>query len=135
MPVPTGPIHAYDNHQGPNRTFVAGEALEAKRLVRLSTSAARTVVYADAGERPIGRTASAAASGEDVTVEMLHQYAGLEVTAAVAITVGQRVSARDDGNVGPETGTFTPAIGVAEFATGTITGTNFPAINIIPYVP
>ncbi len=80
------------------RTFTAGEALAANRLVKLS--AANTVVYADAGELAIGVTRTVAANGATVAVFLLGGKPGtIVVTAAGNITVNALVYPAADGEI------------------------------------
>lgn len=92
------------------RTFTAGEALAANRLVKLSD--ANKVIYADAGEQAIGVTRTVAASGATVAVFLLGAKPGtIVVAAAAAITVNALVYPAADGQ-----GSATPvgrAIGLA----------------------
>lgn len=77
----------------------AGEALAINRFVKLDGSTERQVVYADAGDRPIGVTLAPADSGAEVAVEMLNVGATLKVTAAGTITVNSTVYTANDGKV------------------------------------
>jgi hypothetical protein len=76
-------------------TLTAGEALERARFVKLS---AGTVVYADAGDEPIGITSCAVASGEPVAIYPL-KGTFEAVTAAKAITAGSAIYVANDGKV------------------------------------
>lgn len=80
------------------RTFTAGEALAAHRLVKLSD--ANTVSYADAGEQAIGVTRNAVASGAVVAVFMLGGKPGtITVTGNGSISVNALVYPDADGKV------------------------------------
>lgn len=79
--------------------MIAGEDLEAHRLVRFSGSTENTVVYADSGERAIGVTLARADSGNSVAVELLTAGGTLKVIAAGTITVNSVVYTANDGKV------------------------------------
>jgi hypothetical protein len=75
--------------------MLSGEALEEARLVKLS---AGTVIYADAGDEPVGLTAQAVASGEPVAIHPIR--GGIErVTASKAISLGSAIYVAADGKV------------------------------------
>lgn len=76
-------------------TFTSGEALEADRLVLISSS---TVILADGGENPIGLTKEAVASGDQVAVSVLTGSVQ-KVTASKAIAAGAAIYATTDGKV------------------------------------
>jgi len=79
------------------RTFIAGEALEQYRRVKLS--AEDTVVYADADEPCVGFTERKVAVGEDVAVRF-QMYGGSHLAVAGgAITVNADLEADADGKV------------------------------------
>jgi hypothetical protein len=78
-------------------TVVAGEALEDNRLVKLS--AARTVVYADATDTPIGVTTRKVANGEPVAIKLLNGQGTIQCTAKAAITVNAELYGDADGKV------------------------------------
>lgn len=78
------------------RSFTAGEALAAHRLVKLS---AGKVVYADAGDQPIGATMAAAADGQLVAVKLLSAAGTLTCIASGAVTAGAAVMPQNDGKV------------------------------------
>ncbi len=84
---------AYRN-EGPF-TIISGEALEADRLVKISSS---EVVYADAGEEPIGLTEQAVA---DATLVAMYPLRGNieKVTGSKAITAGLAIYVAADGKV------------------------------------
>lgn len=84
-------------HDTPFLTFTAGEALEKFRLVKLS--AARTVVYADAADEPIGRTMAPAASGDPVTVAALNKEGTFKMVASEAFAVNAQLYTAADGKV------------------------------------
>jgi hypothetical protein len=79
------------------RAFVAGEALEAFRRVKFTTS--ETVVYADANDTWIGTTEAAVASGAPVTVKMRSAPGTRKMVCASSATIGSRVYGADDGKV------------------------------------
>lgn len=78
------------------RTFVAGAALEAFRLVKLS--AANTVAYVGAGENAVGVTLDKVASGAPVSVQMLGD-ATVKLVASDALTVNTLCYAAADGKI------------------------------------
>lgn len=111
------------NIEGTRRNFVAGEALEAFKHVKLS---AGTVVHADAGEAGIGFTVHAATSGYGVSVELLRPT--VQVKTAGAVTLGASVYPAADGTIDDvENG---DPIGIALEA-ATATG---DIIEILPFV-
>ena len=74
------------------RTFTAGEALAARRLVKVDTSSTTDppeVEYADAGEDAIGITEYAAANGAMVAVKLLNTTGTFEVEVAVNSSIGR----------------------------------------------
>jgi hypothetical protein len=77
----------------------AGEAIAAHRLVRLHASTAKTVVYADSGERALGVVSTLTASGASARVSLLHGGEVLKVTAAGAISANAEVYPANDGKV------------------------------------
>lgn len=89
------------------KTFIAGEALAAKRRVRIMTDSPATVtdppevVYADAGEDWIGVTEYAAADGEFVAVKLNNSAGTFEITCVVsaAIARGTVLYGAADGKV------------------------------------
>jgi len=85
---------AYRN-EGPF-TLTSGESLEQYRLAKMSGT---TVIYADAGDLPIGITLNrATASSKPVTIAPLR--GGIEkVTASKAITAGSAIYPAADGKV------------------------------------
>jgi len=85
------------------KTFVAGEALEAYRHVKVKAedSVPAKVVYADAGERGVGvTTEEALAAGDKVVVALWNKPGSfcVEVAAAVA-TPGVALYAAADGKL------------------------------------
>jgi hypothetical protein len=84
---------AYEN-DGPF-TFVSGEALEADRMVKISAS---TLVYADAGEEPVGITKDPVATATQVACATLNGSLK-KVTGSKAITAGSAIYAAADGKV------------------------------------
>jgi hypothetical protein len=87
-------------NEGP-KTFVATEALEAARRVKLTSGSGTAVEYADAADDYVGVTLKKVAIGEAVPVALKRNYSGsVEVTAAVAITAGATIYGAADGKVG-----------------------------------
>lgn len=76
-------------------TMVSGEALEAFRLVLISSS---TAIYADGGEEPIGITTDAVATSTPVAVRPLIGDV-VKVTGSKALTAGVAIYATTDGKV------------------------------------
>ena len=66
-------------------TMTSGEALEAFRRIKLSGSTARTIVYADAGEKAFGVTAQKVAISTPVTIELLTRQKTVKIEAGAAI--------------------------------------------------
>lgn len=90
-------------NEGP-KTFVAGEALEARRRVKIKNATTTTppeVVYADAGEDFIGVTEYAVASGSDVAVKLANAPGTFEIecTVSSAIARGTVLYGANDGKV------------------------------------
>lgn len=86
------------------RTFTAGEALEARRRVKIKSGTTTTppeVVYADAGDDFIGVTEYAVASGAQVACKMNSAPGTFEVECIVnsAIARGTVLYGADDGRV------------------------------------
>ena len=81
------------------KAFIAGEALEAYRRVKLASAVGDTVVYADAGEEFIGITAAAADLNERVTVNLRSASRTYKVTAAGAFAAGAVLYGANDGKV------------------------------------
>jgi hypothetical protein len=79
------------------KTFVAGEALEAYRRVKLDASG--NVVYSDAGEGYIGFTLELVASGSPVAVVLKNDATTFKVTAAEAFAIAAVLYGADDGKV------------------------------------
>ena len=84
---------AYEN-DGPF-TLVSGEALEADRMVMISSS---TLMYADAGDEPIGITKDPVASGVVVACATLNGSIK-KVTGSKAIAAGAAIYVAADGKV------------------------------------
>lgn len=82
--------------EGHCRTFVAGEALEAYRRVKLS---AGTVVYADIGEQHLGITEYKVASGAHVAVRLRNAPGTRLAVAAEALAAGAALYGANDGKV------------------------------------
>lgn len=79
------------------KTYTAGEALEEKRLVKLS--AAGTVSYADAADDAIGVNDYGVLIGEPCAVNGLCGCETREITAADEITVNADVYQAADGKI------------------------------------
>jgi len=82
-----------------SKAFVAGEALEAYRRVKLIAGSGTQVEYADAGEAFIGFTAAKAALGEMVSVDLKTTGRTFKVEANGAIAVGGNFYGANDGKV------------------------------------
>jgi len=82
-----------------SKAFVAGEALEAYRRVKLSTGSGSQVEYADAGEACIGITAAKAAQGEHISVDLKTTGRTFKMVAAGAISVGGNFYGANDGKI------------------------------------
>lgn len=87
-----------------NKTFIAGEALAAHRLVKIESGTTMDppeVVYADAGEDAIGATEYAAADGAPVTIKLTNNPGtfDLECVVSSAIARGTLLYAANDGKV------------------------------------
>ena len=83
-------------------TFTAGEALAAKRRVKIKSGTTTTppeVVYADAGEQHIGITEYAVASAATVAVRPRTANGSQEASAAGAFAVGATLYGAADGKV------------------------------------
>lgn len=93
------------------RTFTAGEALEASRRVRFSSTG--TIVYADAGEKHIGITVDVVASGAQVAVKMNNFPGTRKLTCAGAVTSGATVYGAADGKVDDAFAGNGPSVGIA----------------------
>ena len=80
------------------KTFVAGAAVSAKRLVQLF---GREVIHntEDAADDPIGITEYACASGDAVAIRLLNDSGSFEATTAGAFSEGDDVYAAADGKV------------------------------------
>ena len=86
------------------KTFIAGEALEARRRVKIESGTVTTppeVVYAAAGEDYIGVTEYAVADGDQVSVRMNNYPGTLEIECIVdsAIARGTVLYGANDGRV------------------------------------
>lgn len=87
-------------------TVQAGEALEAKRRVKIDTSASATagfpvVVYADAGDNYLGITEYSCPSGEKLTINPITGpgMKEVEVTISSAIAIGTVLYGAADGKL------------------------------------
>ena len=80
------------------KAFVAGEALLARTLVKLDASTGK-VVYADAGDQPIGVNEFAVGTGEVANVILLNVSGTQELRAAGVISRGADVYLADDGEI------------------------------------
>lgn len=81
------------------KTFLAAEALEAFRRVKLSSGSGDDVEYADAGEAAIGVTQEKVSSGDPVVVRLLTPGKTFKMVASEALDEGATVYAADDGKV------------------------------------
>jgi len=84
---------AYTN-EGPF-SMVSGEALEADRLVKISASA---LVYADAGDEPVGITKDPVATATIVACDLMNGSIR-RVTGSKAISAGAALYVAEDGKV------------------------------------
>lgn len=82
-----------------SKAFVAGEALEPYRRVKLSTGSGTQVEYADAGDAFIGVTAAKAALGEMVSVDLKQTGRTFKMEANGAIAVGGNFYGALDGKI------------------------------------
>lgn len=85
--------------QGSPVSFIAGEALEAYRRVKLDSGSGTNVVYADAGEAAIGVTVEKVASGDSVGVRLNKHGGTHKLTAAGTFAVGATLYGANDGKV------------------------------------
>ncbi len=86
------------------KTFTAGEALEARRRVKIESGTTTTppeVVYADAGEDYIGITEYAVSDTEPVAIRMVNSPGTfeVEVTVSAAIARGTVLYGANDGKL------------------------------------
>jgi len=79
--------------------FLAGEALEIYRRVKLSTSSGTTVEYADEGDFALGVTTQQAGSGAPVSVKDVKDPGSQIMVASGAISAGANVYGADDGKI------------------------------------
>lgn len=82
-----------------SKAFVAGEALEAYRRVKLSVGSGSQVEYADAGDAFVGITAAVANQGEMVSVDLKTTGRTFKVVAGGVIAVGGNFYGALDGKV------------------------------------
>ncbi len=82
--------------EGGKKTLISGEALEARRRVKLSGA---TVLYADAGEDAIGVTEYAVAITTEVAIRMINDSGTFEMTASGAISAAAAIYGAADGKV------------------------------------
>ena len=82
-----------------SKAFVAGEALEAYRRVKLSVGSGSQVEYADAGDAFIGITAAVANQGEMVSVDLKTTGRTFKMVAGGVIAVGGNFYGALDGKV------------------------------------
>lgn len=97
-----------------HKTFKAGEALAAKRRVKIESGTVTTppeVIYADAGEQHIGVTEYAVADGELVSIRLRTSGGTQEATAAGAFAVGADLYGAADGKI--DDASSGTAIGIA----------------------
>lgn len=81
------------------KTFVAGEALEAFRRVKLDTGSGSSVVYADGGDSFIGVTQEKVDSGDNVVVRLKTTGKTFKMVAEEAFAEGATLYGADDGKV------------------------------------
>jgi len=91
-------------HNDGIKTFLAGEALAAKRRVKISSGTTTTppeVVYADAGEDFIGVTEYAVPIGDDVSVRLQNSSGTFEIECTVSSSIvrGTVLYGANDGKV------------------------------------
>lgn len=86
-------------NDGPHVTFIAGEALEAFRRVKLDTGSGTVVVYAGAGETAIGVTQDKAASGAAVSVRLIGRGLTIKCEAGEALAEGAALYGAASGKV------------------------------------
>lgn len=91
---------------GPKGSGVAGEALEAYRAVKFNTATPAVLVYADAGDRPVGFTQESYASGDEVTFIRPHGSWLWEGSGTLAN--GDYAKCANDGVAVVETSATTP---------------------------
>ena len=97
-----------------HKTFKAGEALAAKRRVKIESGTVTDppeVVYADAGEQHIGVTEYAVADGDLVSIRLRTSGGTQEATAAGAFSVGATLYGAADGKI--DDASSGTAIGIA----------------------
>ncbi len=82
--------------QGWARTFKTGEAIEKYRFVKLDSTQDQ-VIYADAGEEPVGVSDEAKGSGKNLTVDLMSKPGTLEVTLAGSVSYGDAIYVAADG--------------------------------------
>jgi len=82
-----------------HKTFTAGEALPANRVVKLS--AAQTVMFADDEEvvEAIGVTIGAAANGEAVEVKLFNDGGTFVIESSADVTAAGIVTIENDGKI------------------------------------
>jgi hypothetical protein len=113
------------------KTFQAGEDLEAKRRVKIEAGTANDppeVVYADAGEAYIGVTEYAVKDGEKVTVKLKNASGTFEIECAIgtAIERGTSLYGAADGKVSDT------ASGSIQFTSLEIATANNEHIEVLP---
>lgn len=91
-------------HTKSPKTFTAGEDLEARRRVKIesgTTTSPPEVVYADAGETPIGVTEYAVDDGDLVAVKLWNDGGSFEIESIIssAIAVGASLYGAADGRL------------------------------------
>lgn len=91
---------------GPKGSGIAGEALAAYRAIKFNTATPAVLVYADAGDRPVGFTQEAFASGDEVTFIRPHGSWLWEGSGVLAN--GDLVMCANDGVAVVETSATTP---------------------------
>lgn len=78
------------------KTYTAGEALEANRVVKVSGG---TVVYADSTDSGIGATRAKVASGDPVGVKLFSKSGTLKIECAAAVAEAATVYIKNDGKI------------------------------------
>jgi hypothetical protein len=82
-----------------SKAFVAGEALEAYRRVKLSAGSGTQVEYADAGDAFIGITAAVAEQGAMVSVDLKTTGRTFKMVAGGAVAAGGSFYGAADGKI------------------------------------
>lgn len=115
-------------NMGP-KTFTTSSAVEAKRLVKLDGSGNVEHCTATETDDPIGVTCFAAASGDEVAVDLLCYGRTFEMTASESLSVEDVAVAAADGKIAEGTGSTEHLIGIAlEAASG-----DGSIVEVLPY--